>query len=377
MSLQQSPASERGVVVTHVSDEHDHASEHERITHAAFARQLAALLGYATGGAYQPGRHGAARLYFLPCTTLTTGQALALGIHGTDDLFGGVVPYPFVATKAISHPLVAPDAVAIAGWNPAFAPMAGDAVLDGYCAFNLDDARRAGLRLLADGPVRVKPVLATGGRGQSVARDAATLDRLLAVADKAELAGHGLVLEQDLHQVRTFSVGQVQVGKLAATYYGFQRLTRDNRGEEVFGGSELVVVRGGYDALLEPGPGPEIRRAIEQARRYDACVASCYAGFFASRKNYDVALGRDAAGRWRSGVLEQSWRAGGATGAELAALEVLAREPGRTRVRSACVEIYGPSPEPPRGATVHFRGSDPQVGLLTKYALIEPHVHAH
>ncbi|MHB1123238.1 MAG: DUF3182 family protein [Ramlibacter sp.] len=377
MSLQPSSAGLRGVVVTHAPDEHDHASEHERSTHAALARQLAGLLGYAAGGEYRPGRHGASHLYFLPSTTLTTDQALALGIRGVDDLFGGVVPHPFVATKAISHPLVACGAMAISGWNPAFAPCAGDAVLAGYSVFSLEDARQAGMKLLAQGPVRVKPVRATGGRGQSVARDAPGLDRLLAAADPAELARHGLVLEQDLDEVRTFSVGQVHVAELTASYYGWQRLTRDNRGEEVFGGTELVVARGGFESLLEPDPGPDIRHAIGQARRYDACVASCYPGFFASRRNYDVALGRDAAGCWRSGVLEQSWRAGGATGAELAALEVFRREPARTRVRTRCVEIFGASPEPPPGATVHFRATDPQVGLLTKYTVVEPDVHPH
>lgn len=377
MSLQQSPAGPRGVVVTHAPGEHDHASEHERSTHLAFARQLAALRGYEADGPYQPGRHGASHPYFLPSTTLTTDEAASLGIRGIDDLFGGVVPHPFVATKAISHPLVAPDAAAIAGWNPAFAPCAGDAVLPGFSVFSLEDARRAGSQLLAQGPVRVKPVRATGGRGQSVVRDAAELERSLAATDATELARHGLVLEQDLAEVRTFSVGQVQVADLGASYYGWQRLTRNNRGEEVFGGSELVVARGGLAALLQPDPGPEIRRAIGQARRYDACVASCYPGFFASRKNYDVAIGRDAAGRWRSGVLEQSWRAGGATGAELAALEVFRREPARTRVRTRCVEIFGASPEPPPGATVHFRGTDPRVGLLTKYTVVEPDVYPH
>lgn len=377
MSLQQSSVAGPGVVVTCAPDGHGHASEHERITHAAFGRQLAALLGCAFAGAYQPGRHGGTRPYFLPCTTLTAAQARALGIRGLDDLFGGVVPFPFVATKAISHPLVEPDAVAISGWNPAFAPCAGDAMLAGYTVFDLQDARRAGTKLLAQGPVRVKPTRATGGRGQSVARDAAGLDRLLAAVEPAELARHGLVLEQDLDEVRTFSVGQVRVAELTASYYGWQRLTRDNLGEEVFGGSELIVARGGFESLLAPDPGPEIRHAIGQARRYDACVASCYPGFFASRRNYDVAVGRDADGRWRSGVLEQSWRAGGATGAELAALEVLRREPARTRVRTRCVEIFGASPEPPPGATVHFRGTDPQVGLLTKYAVVEPDVDTH
>src|SRR3712207_8788490 len=40
------------------------------------------------------------RVYFVPsCTLIGLEQARQLGITGEDDLFGGVVPYPFVATK--------------------------------------------------------------------------------------------------------------------------------------------------------------------------------------------------------------------------------------------------------------------------------------
>ena len=42
--------------------------------------------------------------------------------------------------------------------------------------------------------------------------------------------------------------------------------------------------------------------------------------FFASRRNYDVVAGLDARGQRRCGVLEQSWRVGGASPAELVAL---------------------------------------------------------
>jgi hypothetical protein len=308
----------------------------------------------------------------VPSNTLIREQAAALGIHGPDDLFGGVVPHAFVATKAISHPLVSPDAAAVTGWDPAFTARAGDSVLAGYSAFSRDDARRAGLRLLANGPLRLKPVRATGGHGQSVARDPAELQRLLAGLDPGEIMSHGVVLEEDLSEVRTFSVGQVKVADLTASYFGFQRLTRNNRGEDVFGGSDLTLVRGDIDALLALQPAHEIRRAIEQARRYDAAVHACFPGFFASRTNYDVALGRDAAGHWRSGVLEQSWRVGGATGPELAALEIFRREPRRMRVHAVGVEIFGDSPEPPPHAIVHFRGTDPRAGRLTKYTTIEP-----
>ena len=364
----------KGTVVAYAPDPNVHASRHERVSLLAFARRLAALRGDDFGGVYEPARGYPGHVYFVPNCTLVREQASAIGIQGPDDLFGGVVPHAFVATKAISHPLVAPDAAALPGWNPAFAAHVGDAVLAGHTVFHHDDARRAGLRLLGAGPVRIKPVRATGGHGQSVAHDPAQLQRLLAGIDPAELVAHGLVLEEHLSEVRTFSVGQVRVADLTASYFGFQRLTHNNRGEEVFGGSDLRVTRGGFDALLTLDPAPEVRLAIEQARRYDAAVQACFTGFFASRINYDIALGRDGAGRSRSGVLEQSWRVGGATGPEIAALEVLRKEPARQRVHVSGFEIYGDSPEPPPHAIVHFRGADPHVGRLTKYTLVQDDV---
>ena len=149
MPLNDQSADSRGVVVAYVPDQQSHASEHERITQVEFARRLAALKDYEAGGLYEPRRQYPGHVYFVPSNTLTASEAAALGIRGPDDLFGGVVPHAFVATKAISHPLVGPDAAALPGWNPAFAAQVGDAVLAGYTVFNQDDARRAGLRLLA------------------------------------------------------------------------------------------------------------------------------------------------------------------------------------------------------------------------------------
>src|SRR5690349_15510988 len=49
-------------------------------------------------------------IYFLPDDTLTTAEALSLGIYMPDDLYGGVVPFPFVRTKAITHPIIGANA---------------------------------------------------------------------------------------------------------------------------------------------------------------------------------------------------------------------------------------------------------------------------
>jgi hypothetical protein len=116
-------------------------------------------------------------------------------VRGEDDLFGGGVPRPFAATKAITHPLVGPDARAPAGWPAEFGGRVRDAVLCGFTALASEDARRAGVLLLARGPVRLKPARAQGGLGQAVVSDAAGLDAALGAMDAAEPTGYGLVLE--------------------------------------------------------------------------------------------------------------------------------------------------------------------------------------
>ncbi|WBY01131.1 DUF3182 family protein [Ramlibacter tataouinensis] len=361
----------RGTVLALVPGGSARTSRHECAALEGHVRVIAGLLGQEPGGWHDPGRHYDLPVYFVPSDTLTLEQAHALGIRGPDALFGGVVPHAFVAGKCISHPLVSTGAACPAGWSHALHAAAADAVLDGHAAFSREDAQAAGRRLLARGPVRIKPAQATGGRGQVVAADEPALVAALGALGAADLQRHGVVLEEDLAEVRTYSVGTIQVGALVASYYGTQQLTPDTRGEPVYGGSKLDVTRGGLDALAAADAPAEARLAVEQARRFDAAVQACYPDFFASRRNYDVAVGRNGRGELRSGVLEQSWRVGGATGAELAALAALAAQPALQRVRARCVERFGPSPEPPPGATVHFRGEDPRAGWLTKYTVVE------
>jgi hypothetical protein len=75
-------------------------------------------------------------------------------------------------------------------------------------------------------------------------------------------------------------------------------------------------------------------------------------------------------------VLEQSWRIGGASGAEIAALEAFLATPALRAVRAATVERYGEGHAPPPHATIYFRGTDERDGPMTKYALVEPYDHA-
>jgi hypothetical protein len=329
-------------------------------------------MGYDFRGEYDPQNEYGAALYFVPSRTLVGAEtARRLGIRGEESLYGGVVPFPFVAHKTISHPLVDPDAAAPRGWSLDFSRRVKDSVLFGFSAFTMADARRAGTLVLERGPARVKPAEGTGGRGQIVVSGSAELNAALEALSPEALSRDGVVIEQNYAEITTYSVGQVRLGGLVASYYGTQRLTEDNRRETVYGGSDLVVVRGDYEILLNLELAPQIRAALAHARIYDAAVEQEFPGLLASRRNYDVAFVTDAGGRQRCGVLEQSWRIGGASPAEIAALEAFHADLSTTIVRAASFELYGSDQAPPQNALVHFHGLDERVGPVTKYTILE------
>ncbi len=358
-----------GTVVTHACGRAGFPSTHEGRTHAVLARKVAELKGSRFGGEYAAGARYERPLYFIPRDSTPRDEAHALGIHTPDDLYGGIVPHAFIKTKVITHALLEPSCARPPGWSQDFARAVAPDVLPGFTAFCRDDARRAALLLLEDGPVRLKNPLAAGGRGQRVLTTAAELERALAALDKDAVTEHGLVLERNLQEVLTFSVGLVAFEDLTLAYHGTQRLTRDSVGHAVYGGSDLFVVRGGAEALTRVPVSPTLHRAITQALAYDAAAARHY-GVIGSRRNYDVAVGADARGRLLSGVLEQSWRIGGASGAELAALETFWRQPEVQRVHASCVEVYGDGVVPPPGASVSFQGLDAEEGPMTKYTQV-------
>lgn len=350
--------------------------EHERIVHEQLAKRLATIQGLSFLGEYDPGIEYSHPLYFVPSGTIIgTNTARALGIHGVSDLFGGVVPHAFIETKAITHPLIRPDADSPMGWSRDFVSRVVDSVLPGYSVFSFADAREAGRRLLHEGSVRLKPVRATGGRGQQRVTTEQELDRALETIDERELADYGLVLEANLEHVITFSVGQIRVAGRMLSYYGTQRLTSDNSGETVYGGSDLVVSDGDFEALLRLDLPEKARLAVMEAQAYDNAASACFRGFFASRRNYDIAQGVDGRGRACSGVLEQSWRIGGASGAEIAALEAI-MQGATSAVHASTVELYGEAQAVPAGATVLFRGTDAEVGFITKYVTVEEYGHS-
>lgn len=368
--------SQEGIVVTYSRKESGRRRHHEIETHRALARKLANIKGWRFEGEFDASKSYPAPLYFVPSDTLSTvALAESLGIRNEQDLFGGVVPYSFVATKSITHTLVDDDAVAPKGWSHDFSSRAQDVVLTGFTVFSFDDALKAGTRLLMQGAVRLKKSSGIGGLDQFVVRDEQQLLNKLQSMNSAEMMRDGLVLEVNLTDVETYSVGQVKVGNVLATYYGTQGLTTNNQGMEVYGGSQLVIARGDFDALLRLDLPVEMRTAVSQACVYHAAAMAAYPGLMMSRCNYDIVRGKDEQGQTRSGVLEQSWRIGGASGAEIAALEAFQRHASLDVVFESTTEIYGDAPDLPDDAEIYYQGVDPDIGPLTKYSRWKPYAN--
>jgi len=349
--------------------------EHERGTLANLSERLAYLLGYEYLGLFDPSNRPRGHIYFVPRDTLLTEHASPLGIQARTDLFGGIVPNRVLRTKLISHPVVDERAHHPTGWSHALARQTSRVTLPGYSAFERRDLRRAAQMLLRRGPVRLKLGTGVGGHGQTVAQSARDIDAVLEGLSDREIAEGGVVVEINLVRSLTYSVGQVHFKDQCFSYYGTQRCTIDNHGEEVYAGSDLRVVRGDFDDLLNLRISPDTKLAIRQVKCFDSAICETFPEFIVSRNNYDVIQGCDQDGRPFSGVLEQSWRIGGASPAEIAAIEAFEENPHQQVVNVSSVEQYG-TVEPPRHARIHYSGVDSRIGQIVKFTVIEAHEHS-
>jgi hypothetical protein len=360
-----------GVVVVYFSRFGIPLQWHHRVVLDAGAKAIAKIQGYEFGGLYERPSDHCDRLFFVPDDTLLVDEASSLGIRSPNDLYGGIAPYRFAKTKAITHGLVDRRAERPQGWSNAFAERVRGIVLPGYTVFSGGDARMAARRMLRRGPFRVKNPLGGAGRDQTLVTTLQELDTVLEKVNADEMATYGLVLEENLRDVTTWSVGEVAVGGLKVSYYGMQRTVRDNEGRPVYGGSDLVCVRGDWKVLAALPMPAAVGAAVAAAWRYDQ-AAEEFPGFMASRRNYDVGQGIGVDGRARSGVFEPSWRIGGASRAELAALAALAGDPSLQIVRASHVEKFGKDCQAPADAIVDFQGDDPEEGPLLRYTLVKP-----
>ena len=357
-------------VVFYRCEPHGHARSHDATTKAEVARRLAELLDFNYAGEFDPVQRPPGRLYFVPTDTLYgVDDALRLGIRSPDDLFGGVVPHPFVATKAITHPLVDADALAPSGWSPDSRPACAK-----WCC-RLFRLHRAGCTARGRTPARARVRCASrrprgvGGGGQAVVSTRRSWRPVSASLDTEALSRQGIVLERESRGSDDTQRRPGRSRRRDGELLGTQRADSATSGRGCLWRIALVrrARRLRRAAALDlAGGGAHRDRAGAGATTRAALMF--FPGMFASRCNYDIAQGLDDEGRWRSGVLEQSWRIGGASGAEVAALRRLPRRSGaasgaRVDRRNLRRGRRRAAPTP----SVYFDGIDEHVGPLAKY----------
>jgi hypothetical protein len=205
------PGSADGAVVVYFSRLGGSMYTHERVTLSVVAEAIARIKGVKFAGLYDHAKRYSGNVFFVPDDTSVLEEASCLGIRRPTDLFGAVIPYPFAKTKAITHQLIDPRADRPEGWSSAYAETVQGVVLPGYTAFSVGDARTAAARLLSFGPVRIKEPLAAGGAGHTVATTIDEVEVFLEGFPDAAITTHGLVVESNLRDVTTLSIGQITI----------------------------------------------------------------------------------------------------------------------------------------------------------------------
>lgn len=356
----------RKVVTYHTENFNDNFRPHEQAIIKFVGERIARLLGGEYLGEYSKNRAYDSTLYFVPTDTLLAAEAIKLGIQNPSQLFGGCVPHAFVANKCITHSLVENATTYPEGWSRDFGNSVSHVTLRGYSTFSKADALTAAKDLLKYGEVRIKAPLARGGNGQAVVETLDDADEFLSTVSSENFKNYGVVLETNLSNETTRSIGTVTVGNIQISYCGSQVTTLNSHGDSVYGGSSIKAVRGNFNDLLKLDWSKEEIVAIGQAMIYDFAADSCFDGFYATRRNYDIAQGYDREHQFCSGVLEQSWRVGGASPAEIAAIEAFANDRELISVQTSCREIHKIC-DIPTNSIMYFRGEDADIGNITKF----------
>jgi len=360
----------KNVVLSYTGEQ----SLHKLVTLANLGSKIAELKGCAFLDAGSVAFGTMADCYYVPIDTIALEACGGCEVSFTcHDLFGGLVPHAFMATKVITHPLVADPSHMPENWRHEFCAGVGEIVLNGFSVFTTKDLIRAAEDLLARGPVRIKPAQADGGHGQRVIADRVALHGFIDRLEPELLAG-GYVVEENMQEVRTYSVGQVVLDEIRISYFGTQRMTTDNYNRPAYGGTRFCAVPGGWSDLTGWLKDHAARRIIEAGRRYDD-MAGEILNLVASRKNYDVLVGTDSRGKRKIGVLEQSWRWGGASSAEILAVAAFRENPSLAAVQASSHEVFGRTEPAVAADLICFAGEDPEEGPMTKYAKLEARYH--
>lgn len=306
------------------------------------ARDIADFLGLPFKGETSSGKYSD---YIVPSSAITTRTAKQLGIREVSDFYGGFVDHIEQVGKSILHP--AKSRFTPGFYSNEFAEEISSLVLPGVTAFSKTEALE-GFRELSRKSidVRFKLPSESDGNGQSEIHGENELIKQLRELDDKCLGSHGLVFEQNLHNIKTTSVGRAQIGTEVFSFIAHQKEGRGKPGEKINGsflGASLRAVRGTMYNLLDlDSLSQDDFLAISTAVKFDA-LYNKFMHPVASRMSYDYLTGTDSMGEKSGGITDITARLGGNCPALMVAIDRLRKNPADKSASAVVDLIYNPS----------------------------------
>ncbi len=278
-------------------------------------------------------------LYHVMAKVVSKKMAKELGINNSEDFYGVAVEHPQQVEKSVLYPVVGEAA----GYHSEIFPREiRDAVLEGYSFFSQEGAVEAYQRLNSDRSLRLKLLPNSDGNGQFKVKSETELCQILSQANKEDLTVFGAVLEPNLFEAETVSVGEIRIGASVYSFLAFQKGdVAPEDGRNRYMGADLLVVRGMMDKLLRLDQSEPVEKQVRQAITFHRAYS-----FFepiTSRISYDVLFGYDDQGRYQSGVTDITARLGGSCPAVMLGVKALDEDQAVTAVRAEVDLDYEPN----------------------------------
>lgn len=299
----------------------------------------------------------AADYYPVLARTITREQARILGAENTDDFYGLAVEDLNVVGKSILHPSVSRRhpafhreqfAMHVLGQTlPGITGFSKEEILMGYdtgYADALDEALDYG-----EYGLRMKLPNESDGVGQFTVYSKADVASILEGIDDRDIREQGLVLEADVRNPETISVGFAKIGQEQLSFIARQKDARvwvDHNGRKVeqnrYGGAHVVVANGPLQLLLQATEvSSHDRAAVEKALVFQEAYQRTYDPL-ASRLSFDVIFGEGKTGKSLSGISDITGRLGGTCPALMRAAEEFQRDPSVQMVATEVSLNYTP-----------------------------------
>lgn len=268
--------------------------------------------------------------YIVPGVTLDTATAAKLLIKNEADIYGVAVPNFDMIGKSILHQTVSSNAPPF--YDSAFARIVeqNGLVLPGITGFSaqdlLDSYRVVGA---PSSGLRLKQSNESDGNGQHEIMGIEHLRELLNAIGPSELANHGAIIEPNLKQKRTNSVGFFKLGSDQYVFVADQLNGNADERDMYLGGENIVVTRGEFQALDDllmrlRDPRQEI---VSKAMGFLKHYFEYFPNSMTSRLSVDVLSGSHAGFGKLSGVTDITGRLGGLCPATILAAQHLQDNP--------------------------------------------------